>query len=435
MPRKLEFIITISGDAILICLIFIISWKASFINSAVTNSHAIIANLGLLLYWLFLFQTFDLYQPRSRIQFINGVAKLFQTIVIGLLILISSGYLMNINFIKASGFVPSYCFAMGSVLIWRMVWWGIWGELFKKRAEPVLIFKNGESEADYPGFKVLKEIKFNEINPDFTEDIFKENKFEGILIESNGQNQEAILKLITQFAETNQKIFITPKLYPLVYQEFLINKIPDSPFLQIIFHPLSNWDRFLKRLTDVFLSTILLLVLSPIMILIALLIKIESRGPIIYKQKRVGLRGKIFYLYKFRSMIQDAEKYTGPVWAKKNDKRITRLGRILRPFRLDELPQLFNVLVGDMSFVGPRPERPHFVAKFINTIPFYRLRHIVHPGITGLAQVKYSYDRNIEDVKKKLTFDLEYINNISLKLDLKIFLKTILTVLKREGAH
>jgi lipopolysaccharide/colanic/teichoic acid biosynthesis glycosyltransferase len=134
-------------------------------------------------------------------------------------------------------------------------------------------------------------------------------------------------------------------------------------------------------------------------------------------------------------MISDAEKHTGPVWARKNDNRITRMGSIMRPLRIDELPQLFNVLEGNMSFIGPRPERPAFVEQLKKEIPLYNLRLNVHPGITGLAQVKHRYDRSIEDVKNKLEHDLEYINNMSLRLDLKIFFKTILTVLKREGAH
>lgn len=435
MPRKLEVLITICGDAFLFSLIFFISWKASLINNPVTSINALLAAICLVIYWLFLFQSSDLYQNRFSFQLMNGMARLIKTLILGLLLLISGGYIMNINFIKAQGFVPSYCLLLSLIPLWRFIWWGIEGEYFKNRPQKVLIFKNGDTITNYSNFTVLKEIKFNKITPQLAEQIFKENRIDGILIESNGKKPDEVLKLISQFAEIKHKIFITPKLYPLIYQHFLVNKVPDSALLQVIFHPLSGWDRFLKRFTDIFLSTIVLLVLSPIMLFIALLIKIDSYGPVFYKQKRIGLRGKQFLLYKFRSMIADAEKYTGPVWAKKNDWRITRMGKIMRPFRLDELPQLFNVLVGDMSFVGPRPERPHFVSQFIDTIPFYRLRHTVLPGITGLAQVKYSYDQTIEDVKKKLVYDLEYINNISLKLDLKIFLKTILTVIKKEGAH
>jgi exopolysaccharide biosynthesis polyprenyl glycosylphosphotransferase len=214
-----------------------------------------------------------------------------------------------------------------------------------------------------------------------------------------------------------------------------VQKIPDSPFLKIIFHPLSTWDQFLKRVVDIVLSLGALFILAPFLTLVALLIRIDSKGPIFYKQKRSGFRGKDFILYKFRSMISDAEKHTGPVWAEKNDQRITRLGRILRPLRIDELPQLLNVLRGDMSFVGPRPERPAFVEQLREIIPLYTLRLTVHPGITGLAQVQHAYDVSVEHVKRKLEYDLRYINNMSLRLDLKIFLKTVLTVLKKEGAH
>jgi exopolysaccharide biosynthesis polyprenyl glycosylphosphotransferase len=221
----------------------------------------------------------------------------------------------------------------------------------------------------------------------------------------------------------------------MIYQYSLVEKIEGSSFLKVIFHPLSSWDRFLKRVIDIVISVVSLTVLSPILLLLGILIKLDTPGPVFYKQARVGLRGKKFTLIKFRSMISDAEKQSGPVWAKKNDKRTTRVGRIVRPYRLDELPQLFNVLKGEMSFVGPRPERPAFVKHLGEAIPFYGLRLIVYPGITGWAQVKHNYDRSLDDVKKKLAFDLEYINNMSLRLDLKIFLKTVLTVMKKEGAH
>ena len=204
--------------------------------------------------------------------------------------------------------------------------------------------------------------------------------------------------------------------------------------MKVVFHPLSHWEQIQKRVMDMIIAVTALFVLSPLLALIALFIKVDNPGPVFYRQKRVGLRGKEFMLYKFRSMIHNAEKHTGPVWARKNDSRVTRIGRIMRPYRLDELPQLINVLMGDMSFVGPRPERPAFIARLKKSIPFYSLRLNVHPGITGLAQVKHSYDASLDDVKKKLSYDLEYINNMSIPLDLKIFLKTVLTVVKKEGA-
>jgi exopolysaccharide biosynthesis polyprenyl glycosylphosphotransferase len=365
----------------------------------------------------------------------NELFKLFKVICVGILIIFGLAYLINIDFMKAHGFIPSYLVMLPSILIWRFFWRGLIGEYIKALPEKVLIFQNGDSLSNYNHFNVVKKIKLDNVNTTIQEAVLNYDNVEGIIIESNGSDKKNILSVISRLANTKYEIFISPKLYPVIYHYFLVQKIPDSPFLKIIFHPLSSWDQFLKRVVDIVLSLSALLILAPFLTLVALLIRIDSKGPIFYEQKRSGFRGKDFILYKFRSMISDAEKHTGPVWAEKNDQRITRLGRILRPLRIDELPQLLNVLRGDMSFVGPRPERPAFVEQLREVIPLYTLRLTVHPGITGLAQVQHAYDVSVEHVKRKLEYDLRYINNMSLRLDLKIFLKTVLTVLKKEGAH
>ena len=164
-------------------------------------------------------------------------------------------------------------------------------------------------------------------------------------------------------------------------------------------------------------------------------IAFSDGGPILYRQERVGKNRRTFTLYKFRSMRTDAEKATGPVWAQKDDPRITRVGRFIRKTRLDELPQLFNVLVGEMSFVGPRPERPEFVRLLQRQIPFYNGRHAVKPGITGWAQVRHQYAASVEDTLKKLQYDLYYIKNLSPFLDLLILLNTVQVVLSARGAR
>lgn len=164
-------------------------------------------------------------------------------------------------------------------------------------------------------------------------------------------------------------------------------------------------------------------------------IKLDSPGPVIFKQKRVGENEKIFVLYKFRTMRNDAEKGSGAVWAKKNDPRVTRIGKFLRKTRLDELPQLFNVLKGDMSFVGPRPERPEFVEKLKEIIPYYSERHFVKPGVTGWAQVRYPYGASVEDAVEKLRYDLFYIKNLSMFLDLYIVFETFKVVLFGRGSR
>jgi sugar transferase (PEP-CTERM system associated) len=187
--------------------------------------------------------------------------------------------------------------------------------------------------------------------------------------------------------------------------------------------------RTFKRITDILLAAAGLCLALPMIALIAVLTKLDSYGPVFFRQERVGENGRIFTLYKFRTMVQDAEKETGPVWAQETDPRITRLGKILRRTGLDEIPQMFNVLIGDMSFVGPRPERPHFIAELQEHIPYYSQRLVVKPGITGWAQVRYGYGATVEDAIEKLQFDLYYIKNMSFFLDMLIILSTAHKVL------
>jgi len=172
----------------------------------------------------------------------------------------------------------------------------------------------------------------------------------------------------------------------------------------------------------------------PIVIVTAILIKIESRGPVLYKQERVGKNGRVFTLMKFRSMRTDAEK-DGPVWAKMADARMTRIGRIIRKIRVDEIPQFWNILRGEMSFVGPRPERPHFIAQLAQEIEYYEQRHLIAPGLTGWAQIKYPYGASVEDARQKLQYDLYYIKNQSIALDATIMFETIKTILLGRGGR
>lgn len=189
-----------------------------------------------------------------------------------------------------------------------------------------------------------------------------------------------------------------------------------------------------RRIMSTVLSMILLILVSPVLPLVALAVELSSPGPILYKQRRVGRGGAIFYCYKFRTMNQDAEASTGATWATDDDPRITKVGKFLRKCRFDELPQLWNVLKGDMSFVGPRPERPEFVQMLEAAIPYYGIRHVVRPGITGWAQVNYPYGASVEDAKEKLKYDLYHIKNMSLGFDMFIVFETIKIVLFGRGA-
>ena len=193
--------------------------------------------------------------------------------------------------------------------------------------------------------------------------------------------------------------------------------------------------RLIKRVVDFIVSLTFVILVLPLCLFVALMIKLESPGPIFYRQERVGLNGKVFRVWKFRSMRTDAERDGVPQWANKKDSRVTRVGQVIRMLRIDEIPQIMNVLSGDMSFVGPRPERPFFVEQLRKEIPHYDLRHAVKPGITGWAQVNYPYGASVDDAKRKLAYDLYYLKNHDLILDLAILMQTVRVVLFPGGAR
>lgn len=189
-----------------------------------------------------------------------------------------------------------------------------------------------------------------------------------------------------------------------------------------------------KRAFDIALASVGLLLAAPALALVALAVRMSSPGPVLYHQRRVGKDGEVFTIHKFRSMRMDAEAHTGAVWARTGDPRVTKVGRFLRRTRLDEVPQLWNVISGDMSFVGPRPERPEFIAALTEQIPFYGQRHVVRPGLTGWAQIRHTYGSSVEDTVEKLQYDLFYVKHLSFTFDLFIVLETIKTVLVRRGS-
>jgi len=231
------------------------------------------------------------------------------------------------------------------------------------------------------------------------------------------------------------EVYDAAAYYELVSGCLMIEEMHPSSF---IFNPrfrMTPFMRSYKRLFDVAMSMIGLLLTAPFFPFIALAIIIDSRGPIFYKQLRVGENEHEFFVYKFRTMTDGAEKDSGAVWAQKNDPRVTRVGQFMRKTRIDEIPQLFNVFKGDMSFIGPRPERMTFVERLTETIPFYSTRHFVKPGVTGWAQVRYPYGASDEDALEKLRYDLYYIKNYTIALDLKIILDTIRVVTSGFGGR
>jgi exopolysaccharide biosynthesis polyprenyl glycosylphosphotransferase len=247
------------------------------------------------------------------------------------------------------------------------------------------------------------------------------------------RSERILEKVIAECNGLSVGMKIVPDLYDVIVGRVRTNQIYGFPLIEILPHLISPWERRVKRLLDMVFSLLALTAALPVCLTVALAIRVDSAGSVIYSQERVGRNGRRFRVYKFRSMVPDAEKHSGPVWAKKNDPRVTAVGRVLRKLRLDEIPQLWNVLKGDMSIVGPRPERPYFVEKLKRVYPLYTRRLLVRPGLTGWAQVKGKYDETIEDVRTKLEYDLYYLENMSLRMDLKIILSTAAIVLGGKG--
>lgn len=265
------------------------------------------------------------------------------------------------------------------------------------------------------------------------ETILVENQIEEVIIALETEERTKAFDVIGACNGLKVNLKIVPDLYDIVVGQARTNQIYGFPLIEIFPELMPQWERRVKRLFDILFSGFVLSVFSPLWLLVALAIKLDSRGSVFYVQERVGRNSKLFHVYKFRSMVRDAESISGPVWADKNDPRITRVGKIVRKLRIDEIPQLLNVLKGDMSLVGPRPERPYFVERLKMEIPYYTRRFRVRPGITGWAQIKHQYDQSFDDVRKKIQYDLYYIENMSLRMDLKIILNTIYIMLAGKG--
>jgi exopolysaccharide biosynthesis polyprenyl glycosylphosphotransferase len=262
---------------------------------------------------------------------------------------------------------------------------------------------------------------------------FTDNDLEYVLIAMEPSNRDSVMNVIDKAHYHGYKVMIVPDFFQILIGLAKSRELYGVALLEVFPDLIDPFSKVLKRISDVVVGLIVLTLGLPFLITAGILVKLDSKGPMLYRQKRVGYRGKEFYLYKFRSMRVDAEAKTGAVWATENDPRVTRLGNFLRKYRIDELPQAWNILIGNMSLVGPRPERKVFVDQFIKEIPFYSRRLNVKPGITGWAQVRYGYDATVDDVKEKLKYDLFYLENLSIGLDIKILLNTLWVMVAARG--
>ena len=256
----------------------------------------------------------------------------------------------------------------------------------------------------------------------------------GIIIAHDSSSPQEIMRVLVWVCELPLHIYIVPELYPAVNGRFKSNLVHGFELQELFPLAMPPWQVQIKRFLDIIIAGFIGICSLPVCLLAALAIKLDDHGPIFYSQERIGLYGKPFTVYKFRTMRTDAEKF-GAQWATKKDPRITRVGHFLRKTRIDELPQILCVLKGDMSMVGPRPERAVFIGKLREQIPFYIGRLKMKPGLTGWAQVRHHYDNSIEDVQIKLQYDMYYYENMSLLLDFQILVRTVYVVLTGKGAQ
>lgn len=274
--------------------------------------------------------------------------------------------------------------------------------------------------------KRLGEIK------DLKEILQKRNIEEVIICTEVHQSEEMLLPIISECSTSNVTLNVIPGLYDYLVGNVKMSNVLDAPLVKIKPHIIAPWEMVLKRTMDVVVSILALILLLPVYVLIAIAIKLDSKGPIFYLQERIGKGGKPFKIIKFRSMFVNAES-KGPSLSSKDDPRITKVGKFLRKTRLDEFPQFINVLKGEMSLVGPRPERQYFIDQIVKIAPHYKHLHRVKPGITSWGQVKYGYAENVQQMVERLEYDLLYIENMSLAMDLKILAYTILIIFQGRG--
>jgi len=264
-------------------------------------------------------------------------------------------------------------------------------------------------------------------------DIILNNQVSEVVLALEKLQHNRMMEVITHANGSPVSIKIVPDMYEVISGLARTEQIYGVPLIKVNPNLSTFYNKYLKRVLDLIIAIPCLMIFFPFWLIISIIIKLDSSGPVLYKQKRIGENNTTFTIRKFRSMFYDAEKDSGPVWVADEDPRITRAGAWLRRFRLDEIPQLVNVIKGQMSIVGPRPERPFFIDKLMQEFPFYYRRHKVRPGITGWSQIKQPYDRDIDDVRKKLKFDFYYIENLSFSLDVKILASTLWVMLSGKG--
>jgi len=412
-------------------------------------------------FWLLVFTFYGLYRERYAASRFDELVTIFKVVTIGILVLF---FLLFIETLDAYSARINLLLYWGAVIVLVSV-----GRILVRSVQKLLILRGKglhralivgwtdsleslyEEVARYPeaGLHIVGAIRLSRDDIDGAgvekgsnvDDhdvgdlprLIDELEVQDVLIALGPNDGDQLMEVLRLCDGKAVTLKLVPDFYSIIGGMARTEHMYGLPLIEVLPEPMQAWEQSLKRLLDFTISLLVLLIGLPLWVLLSLLVRVSSSGPAIYRQRRIGQKSREFTMYKFRTMKNHAEKETGPVWASEEDPRYTKLGKWLRKTRLDEVPQFFNVLKGDMSLVGPRPERPFFVEKLAREIPLYSRRHRVKPGITGWAQVKWHYDTSLEDVQQKVKYDLFYIENMSLRRDLQILFRTVYTTLRGSG--
>jgi exopolysaccharide biosynthesis polyprenyl glycosylphosphotransferase len=466
-PHRNDFLIPTLGvifDAVTIEGAFVLAYLLRFYTRIFTFlpltedmpplAAYLLSSLVVIPVWLLIFEAGKMYGGRRNVALGDEFYNIAKFITLGMLILLSGTFFYRAFSYSRIVFILLWSSSIVLVFIGRVILYQIERNLYKKGKElrnAVIIGGNATGERvyqslhDHPllGYKVIGYFA-DEKNPggslpapylgklaDVPEGLAAHD-VEFALITLEHTERDKLYNLVRDCEGINVEFIMVPDVLELMTSKMEVKEIDGIPFIKIKGIPMTTWGRIMKRCFDFLVSLFMVIVLSPVYLLVALLVKLDSKGPIFYLQERMGENGKLFNIIKFRSMTVDAEK-EGPKWAQKQETRHTALGKYLRLTSLDELPQLFNVLIGDMSLVGPRPERPYFVERFKDMIPKYLDRHRVKTGMTGWAQVNGL--RGDSSLEERIKYDIYYIENWSLGFDIKILFKTIAEVLDQVFRH
>ena len=385
-------------------------------------------------FWLIIFYTFGLYDLK-----IIKFGSLFYTKIMGAILTCLGLGMIFFYLTPFFGITPKTNLVLNIIifgilfLIWRKVFYALFSSHFLNRT--VIIGEGPQTQEltkeiisrPYLGYKLIDLDTSQDLLPQI-----QEKKIDTLIIPNTLEANSGLTKKLYQCLPAHINFMDWAQAYETICNKIPVSFITHTWFLENLKEGKRNLYNKTKRAVDVISAIIILTLILPFWPLIALFIKLENKGSVIYRQERIGKDDKPFFLLKFRSMNPGAEKETGPVWAKKEDSRATKFGKILRRTHLDELPQMINVLKGEIGLVGPRPERPEFVEKLETEIPYYHIRHLIKPGFTGWAQIKFRYGRTIMDSHEKFQYDLYYLKNRNFFLDLGILLKTLQLFFKKE---